>query len=95
MCIRDRFRPYIIIAPPFLAIFDILTFTVWPVEGAMKAVLCGVSYILAGMAYTAVGVATVSYTHLDVSGTLHTGNRQKIRKRNVESIPGKRSGERL
>ena len=52
-----KFRPYIIIAPPFLAIFDILTFTVWPVEGSMKAVLCGVSYILAGMAYTAVGVA--------------------------------------
>lgn len=52
-----KFRPYIIIAPPFLAIFDILTFTVWPVEGVMKAVLCGVSYILAGMAYTAVGVA--------------------------------------
>lgn len=52
-----KFKPYIIIAPPFLAIFDILTFTVWPVEGIMKAVLCGVSYILAGMAYTAVGVA--------------------------------------
>ena len=52
-----KFRPYIIIAPPFLAIFDILTFTVWPVEGTMKAVLCGVSYIFAGMAYTAVGVA--------------------------------------
>ena len=52
-----KFRPYIIIAPPFLAIFDILTFTVWPVEGTIKAVLCGISYILAGMAYTAVGVA--------------------------------------
>ena len=52
-----KFRPYIIIAPPFLAIFDILTFTVWPAEGTIKAVLCGVSYILAGMAYTAVGVA--------------------------------------
>lgn len=52
-----KFRPYIIIAPPFLAIFDILTFTVWPVEGTIKAVFCGISYILAGMAYTAVGVA--------------------------------------
>lgn len=52
-----KFRPYIIIAPPFLAIFNILTFTVWPVNGTAKAVLCGISYIFAGMAYTAVGVA--------------------------------------
>lgn len=52
-----KFRPYIMIAPPFLAIFDILTFTVWPVQGTMKAVLCGGCYILAGMAYTVVGVS--------------------------------------
>lgn len=52
-----KFRPYIMIAPPFLAVFDIMTFTVWPLEGILKAVVCGVCYILAGMAYTAVGVS--------------------------------------
>lgn len=49
-----KFRPYLMFAPPFLAIFNVLTFTVFPVEGAAKAVLCLVCYIGAGMAYTAV-----------------------------------------
>ena len=44
-------------APPVLAIFNILTFTVFPVQGVMKAVLCGVCYIGAGMAYTACSIA--------------------------------------
>lgn len=48
-----KFRPYIMFAPPFLAIFNILTFTVFPVEGMAKVILCLVCYIGAGMAYTA------------------------------------------
>ena len=48
-----KFRPYLMFTPPFLAIFNILTFTVFPVEGAAKVVLCLVCYIGAGMAYTA------------------------------------------
>ena len=52
-----KFRPYLMFAPPVLAIFNILTFTVFPVQGPMKAILCGVCYIGAGMAYTACSIA--------------------------------------
>ena len=52
-----RFRPYLMFAPPFLAIFNILTFTVFPVQGAAKAIICAVCYICAGMAYTACSIA--------------------------------------
>ncbi len=48
-----KFRPWLMFASPFLAIFNILTFTVFPVQGVAKVVLCLVCYIGAGMAYTA------------------------------------------
>lgn len=49
-----KFRPYLMFAPPVLAIFNILTFTVFPVTGALKVLLCLVCYIGVGMAYTAI-----------------------------------------
>jgi sugar (glycoside-pentoside-hexuronide) transporter len=52
-----KFRPYLMFAPPVLAIFNILTFTVLPVQGLTKVILCGVCYIGAGMAYTACSIA--------------------------------------
>ena len=52
-----KFRPYLFFAPPFLAIFNILTFTVFPVQGMAKVVLCAVCYIATGMAYTACSIA--------------------------------------
>ena len=52
-----KFRPYLMFAPPFLAIFNILTFTVFPVQGALKVVLCLVCYIGAGMVYTVLGIS--------------------------------------
>ena len=52
-----KFRPWLMIGPPFLAIFNLLTFTAFPLQGATKAVVCGVCYIGAGMAYTVVQVA--------------------------------------
>lgn len=48
-----KFRPYLYFAPPFLAIFNILTFTVFPVSGAAKVILCLITYVGTGMAYTA------------------------------------------
>ncbi|WP_242879219.1 MFS transporter [Butyrivibrio sp. INlla16] len=48
-----KFRPYIMFSPIFLAIFNILTFTVFPLQGAMKVLVCLICYIGAGMAYTA------------------------------------------
>lgn len=59
-----RFRPYIMFATPFLAIFNILTFTVFPVEGMAKAVLCLVCYIGAGMAFTIVTTAYASLVNV-------------------------------
>ena len=52
-----KFRPYLFFAPPVLAIFNILTFTVFPVQGLTKVILCGICYIGAGMAYTACSIA--------------------------------------
>ena len=52
-----KFRPWLMIGPPFLAIFNLLTFTVFPLQGAAKAIVCGICYIGAGMAYTIVQVA--------------------------------------
>ena len=52
-----RFRPYLYFAPPVLAIFNILTFTVFPVQGMAKVLLCLVCYVGAGMAYTACSIA--------------------------------------
>ena len=49
-----KFRPYLMFAPPFLAVFNVLTFTVFPVTGMAKVLLCLVCYIGAGMSYTAV-----------------------------------------
>lgn len=49
-----KFRPYLMFASPFLAIFNVLTFTVFPVQGLAKVVICLVCYIGAGMAYTAI-----------------------------------------
>lgn len=52
-----RFRPYLMFAPPFLAVFNILTFTVFPVTGTLKIVLCLVTYIGTGMVYTVIVTA--------------------------------------
>ena len=52
-----KFRPYLLFAPPFLALFNVLTFTVFPVQGMAKVIICAICYILAGMAYTACSIA--------------------------------------
>lgn len=49
-----KFRPYLMFAPPFLAVFNLLTFTVFPLHGVTKVIVCMLCYIGAGMAYTAV-----------------------------------------
>ncbi|MCC8163776.1 MAG: glycoside-pentoside-hexuronide (GPH):cation symporter [Lachnospiraceae bacterium] len=59
-----RFRPYIMFAPPFLAIFNILTFTVFPLEGVTKALVCLVCYVGTGMLYTIVATAYASMVNV-------------------------------
>lgn len=48
-----RFRPWLYFAPPFLAVFNVLTFTVFPLQGVAKVIVCLLCYIGTGMAYTA------------------------------------------
>lgn len=52
-----KFKPYLALGAPFLAIFNILTFTVWPVKGTAKVIICLLCYIGVGMAYTVIQVA--------------------------------------
>lgn len=52
-----KFRPWLVVGPPFLAVFNVLTFTVFPLQGVTKAVVCALCYIGAGMSYTVVQVA--------------------------------------
>ena len=59
-----RFRPYIIFGTPVLALFNLLTFTVFPVHGVVKVALALICYIGAGMAYTAVSTAYASLVNV-------------------------------
>lgn len=52
-----KFRPYLLFLPVFLGIFNVLTFTVFPVTGILKVVLCLVCYILAGTFYIGISNA--------------------------------------
>lgn len=52
-----KFRPYLLFLPVFLGIFNVLTFTVLPVTGVAKVILCLVCYILAGTFYTGISNA--------------------------------------
>lgn len=66
-----KFRPYIMFAPPFLAIFNILTFTVFPVEGVKKVIICLICYIGAGMLYTVVSTAYASLVNVTADNSQH------------------------
>lgn len=52
-----KFKPYIALGAPFLALFNVLTFTVWPLQGTAKVIACLLCYIGVGMAYTVIQVA--------------------------------------
>lgn len=52
-----KFRPYLIYLPVFLGIFNILTFTVLPVTGLAKVILCLVCYIITGLLYNGISNA--------------------------------------
>ena len=52
-----KFKPYIALGAPFLALFNVLTFTVWPLQGTTKVIVCLLCYIGVGMAYTVIQVA--------------------------------------
>lgn len=53
-----RFRPYILWGAPVLALFNCLTFLNLDIPNSWKAIWCAVTYIGAGMAYTAANIST-------------------------------------
>lgn len=55
-----RFRPYILYGAPILAVFTTLTFLNLDLPDIWKTVWCSVTYILCGMAYTAVSISVGS-----------------------------------
>ena len=76
-----KFRPYLMFAPPFLAIFNILTFTVFPVQGTLKVILCFVCYVGTGMAYTACNIAYQALQNvcaIDSRVRMNLGLQQKV-----------------
>lgn len=64
-----KFRPYIMFSPIFLAIFNILTFTLFPLQGVMKVLVCMICYIGAGMAYTALCIPYQGLLNLVARGS--------------------------
>ena len=52
------FRPYLLFATPFLALFNCLTFLNMDISRNSKIIWCLITYILCGMAYTAVSIST-------------------------------------
>lgn len=49
-----KFRPYVMFLPIFLAIFNVLTFTVFPVKGVAKVVTCLILYLFTGLLYSGI-----------------------------------------
>ena len=52
-----KFRPYLLFLPVFLGIFNVLTFTVFPLNGLLKIVVCLVCYMAVASLYTAISNA--------------------------------------
>lgn len=52
-----KFRPWLMFLAPFMAIFNILTFTIFPVTGVAQIFLCCICYIIVGLLYTAISNA--------------------------------------
>lgn len=70
-----RFRPYIAFGAPILAVFGILTFTSPLGNGTAGVIWAAVTYIIAGMAYTVVGIP---YASLVSVMTTDSGERNEL-----------------
>lgn len=53
-----RYRGWILVGTPFLALFNCLTFLNLDIADPLKTIYCGVTYIACGMAYTVVNIST-------------------------------------
>lgn len=66
-----KYRPYLIFGAPFVALFSILTFTKTGASGGMAVIYAAITYILCGMAYTAVCITQGSLVNV-MTRDLHT-----------------------
>lgn len=72
-----RFRPYLLWAAPFLALFNVLTFTSFDVPLGLKVLFSTVSYILCSISYTVISISVGSL------GTVMSAERNERVKLNV------------
>lgn len=72
---QGRFRPFILIGAPFLAVFSVLTFTSPLGNGTAGVIWATITYIGAGMLYTLVNIP---YGALASVMTTHTDERTKL-----------------
>ncbi len=78
-----RFRPYIILGAPVLALTNCLTFFVPNMPVNAKALWCAFTYILCGMAYTAVSISVGS-----LANCITTSNRTRVLLNSSRNIIG-------
>ena len=78
-----RFRPYILFGAPILALTSCLTFLNLNISGGAKAFWCGFTYILCGMAYTAVSISVGS-----LANCMTTSNHDRVTLNSSRNIIG-------
>lgn len=78
-----RFRPYIMFGAPVMALFNCLTFLNLNISNGAKAFWCGLTYILCGMAYTAVSISVGS-----LANCMTTSNKERVTLNSSRTIIG-------
>ena len=78
-----RFRPYIMFGAPILALTNCLTFLNLDISNGAKSFWCGLTYILCGMAYTAVSISVGS-----LANCMTTSNHERVTLNSSRNILG-------
>lgn len=78
-----RYRPYILFGAPILALTNCLTFLNLDISNAAKSFWCGFTYILCGMAYTAVSISVGS-----LANCMTTVNKERVTLNSSRNILG-------
>ena len=78
-----RYRPYILFGAPVLALTNCLTFLNLDISNGAKAFWCGFTYILCGMAYTAVSISVGS-----LANCMTTVNKERVTLNSSRNILG-------
>lgn len=82
-----RFRPYILFGAPVLSLFTCLTFLNLNLPGIWKIFWCAFTYILCGMAYTAVSISVGS-----LANSITTVNKERVALNSFKGAMGSVAG---